>query len=311
MRRALILLLLGLASEALAQPSPGVPEPAPPPAVLEALAEAMKELEREDEQRRAEAGEGRFAKLEQAWTRQVEASEAAVNSAIAAEAAGAAPGEALRAISSLEGRSPLLPRLMAQLQTVSPRTFAYSRVVSRWDPEAPAEGPRASKALALAAAAAWEAELAGMRQDPIIQVEVATLADAYARLGELAAARRVADLDPREGPLARLDVLTAARAWDEAADLAGRTNVDEVAAVMMRQEQLERAYEKAERSPAEARLAALLPSLDAGPDPAGIRQVAQSHLEQGREDLLKAARRWADAATAKRVEARLSASKAR
>lgn len=289
---------------ALAAPSHAPAQPSPE--VLQALPPVIEELRREEERSRAEADGGRFDRIFQELERQLAASEAAAEAAIAADAAGADPAAALRPVAALEGRTPPLPRLAASVQTVSPRTTAYGRLIARWDPTVAADGPRPSRALALAAATAWEAELTALRREPIIQVEVGALAHAYARLGEPAAARRAADLDPREGPLARLEVLAEAQAWDEAADLAARTTADEVAAALLREVQLEYEAEKAARSPARARLAALLPETDGAPDPAQIRQEAEAGLAQAREQLAAAARRWADEVTARRIEARLA-----
>ncbi|MCR5874623.1 hypothetical protein LRS10_10855 [Phenylobacterium sp. J426] len=303
-----LLLLLAAGVAAQAQPAPGAPSSAPSPAAVEALSEVLDNLQRQDQQRRTAAGADHPDRLFAELTRQLEASDAAVDAAILAEASGHAPAAALRPIAQLEGRTPLLPRLMADMQTVSPRTVAYAQLVARSLDKAPSDGPRPSRALALAAADAWKAELARLRSDPIVQVEIAALANAYARLGELQAARSVVDFDPRDGPLARLEVLTAALAWDEAADLAARTDAPAVAAAMMRAEEAERAAERDRRSAAEARLAALLPGFDQAPDPADIEALAAVHLAQAREELLEAARTSADPATVQRIEERLARS---
>lgn len=303
--RALIFAVMLAVAPAGAGAQPAPRDETPSREVLEALPPVLEELQREDARRRAEANDGEFEKLAQALERQAEAVEAAINAAIAAEAAGAAPQDALRPIAALQGRSAPLPRLMWDIQTVSPRTMAYLWLTGRYERASPSEGPRPSQALALAAAVAWEAELAGLRGDPMLMFEVERLAKAYAALGEPAPARRVVDLDPRLGPVVRIGLLADARAWDEAADLAARTTVDEVAATLMAERTLEYEAEKAGRSPARARLAALLPQFDGKPDPASLREEAVDALESARHQLVDQARQTAGEATAARIEARL------
>ena len=265
----------------------------------------MEEVLREQEQRRA-AGTLDPGALFDRFTREHQAADDAVEAAIRAEASGIDPAAALRPILALEGRMPIMPRLMAEMQAVSPRTVAYAALIARWRGVESPEGPRPSRALALAAADAWKAELVALRPDPIIRVELAPLAGAYADLGELQAARGVADLDRGVGPLGRLSILTAARAWDEAADLAAQIDVRQVADAILRAMQAERQAERAARSPAEARFTALFPDLDRAPDPAEIEAMAAGWVAQAREDLLTAARASADPATARRIEQRLA-----
>lgn len=296
MRPIILSLALGLALShgARAQPSPET---------LEALGAVVEERRAESQQPRPNQDIDRvFAELE----RQMEASDAAVRAAIALDAAGASPEAALRPIAALEGRTPLLPRLAAAIQTLSPRTFGYAGLVARHVAPSPEDGPAPSRSLALAAAAAWQAELARFPRDPVAVSEVGRLAGAYARLGEAAAARRAVDLDPRPDPLVRLGLLTEARAWDEAADLAVSTTVAQVTAALLTEAEAEYRLDRSRRTAAEARLASLMPQFDNKPDRARLAEEAEAQLSGARDALVAAARNWADAATADRIEARLA-----
>lgn len=143
-----------------------------------------------------------------------------VHAAVEADRTGAAPDQALRPVRALSAEPPPPVSLVGGLafRPPSPRVSAYRDLTAMGVYAAP--GARPSAALIAAALADWEAEVARLRDHPSMRDEALLLAERHAEFGDLAGARRAADLHTRTGPLDRIEALTAARAWDEAVETA-------------------------------------------------------------------------------------------